>query len=73
MAKTRMKDEEIQPDSKKIMVKAFLSEDEHRILRHAAAEKSQSISDYIKEVTLIEAQKVIEEFVKNEMEKINKK
>ncbi len=69
MARTRMNDQETQSDHKKILVKAYLNEDEHRLLRHAAAEKGQNISDFIKEVILLESQNVMDEFLARALEK----
>lgn len=51
-------------DSKKILVKTYMNEDEHKQVRHAAAERGLSISDYVKEAVLADVEKVMAEFIR---------
>jgi uncharacterized protein (DUF1778 family) len=51
-------------DSKKILVKTFLTESEHKLVRHAAAERGLSLGDFLKEAVLADAQRVMDEFVR---------
>ncbi len=51
-------------DAKKILVKTYMTEEEHKQLRHAAAECCLSISDYVKNAVLADVEKVMAEFFK---------
>jgi hypothetical protein len=58
-------------DPKKIMVKTYLTEGEHKQLRHAAAERGLNLSDYVKEAVLIDVKKVMSEYLNREFGKTN--
>jgi hypothetical protein len=58
-------------DPKKIMVKTYLTEGEHKQLRHAAAERGLNLSDYVKEAVLLDVKKVMSEYLNREFGKTN--
>ena len=51
-------------EPKKILVKKYTTEEEHKQVRHAAAGCGLSISDFLKNSRLADVEKVMAEFIK---------
>ena len=54
------------------LVKTYLTEDQYRVVRHAAAERSLSLKDYLCECIMADALKTVENFVQRSIESKSK-
>jgi len=54
------------------LVKTYLTEDQYRVVRHAAAERNLSLKDYLCECIMADAFKTVENFVQRAIESKSK-
>lgn len=53
-------------EGKKVMIKGYLTEEQHCLLRHATAELGMTGVDYVTKIVVADAERVVTEFLQRE-------